>query len=95
MTDFSRIIQETDTEQVRVTVSEFKGTQYLQIRKYFQDFEGLWVPTPKGISMPLGISNTLGLFLAISELMSNAEIALIDESLQEVIYLYKKAVDEP
>lgn len=94
MTDFSRIIQETDTEQVRVTVSEFRGVHYLQIRKYFQDFDGEWVPTPKGVSMPLAISNTLKLFLALSELMSEAEISLIDTELQNIIHEYQKAIDE-
>lgn len=94
MTEFSRIIQETDLEQIRITVSEFRGTHYLQIRKYFQDFEGEWVPTPKGVSMPLAISNTLKLFLALSELMSEAEIALIDSELQNIIYTYQKGTDE-
>jgi len=94
MTEFSRIIQETDLEQIRITVSEFRGTHYLQIRKYFQDFEGEWVPTPKGVSMPLAISNTLKLFLALSELMSEAEISLIDSELQNIIYTYQKGTDE-
>jgi len=94
MTEFSRIIQETDIEQIRITVSEFRGTHYLQIRKYFQDFEGEWVPTPKGVSMPLAISNTLKLFLALSELMSEAEISLIDSELQNIIYTYQKGTDE-
>ena len=51
---FSRTIAyNPDKEiQLRLTVNEFRGVQYLHIRKYFLDFEGEWVPTKDGISMP-------------------------------------------
>ena len=37
-------------EPVFVTVSEFRGTKYLNIRKYFDD-NGEWKPTKKGITL--------------------------------------------
>lgn len=95
MTLFSRVVHE-DLEkgtQVRVTINEFREVQYLHIRKYFKDFEGEWVPTKDGIAMPLGLTNTLALFLALSEIMSEAEKSLVSESLQEIINYYLEAVD--
>ncbi len=76
--------------QWRVTVSEFRGIQYLGIRKYFLSFEGTWEPTKEGASIPLTITGTLKLFLALSELLSEAEIALVDSSFQQIIKEYKE-----
>lgn len=89
-TEFSRSIyfDEVKGTQVRVTINEFRGLQYLHIRKYFQDFYGEWVPTKDGISFPLTIPATLSLFLALSEIMSNAEKDLIDDALKGIIESY-------
>lgn len=78
--------------QVRVTINEFRNVQYFHIRRYFLDFEGEWVPTKDGISMPLEISSTLALFLAVSELISEAEKGLIDEALNDIINSYNESV---
>lgn len=80
--------------EVRLTINEFRGVQYIHIRKYFLDFEGEWVPTKDGISMPLNISCTLSLFLALSEIMSEAEKDLIDEALQSIIKQYSETMTE-
>lgn len=92
---FSRTIHyDPDKEiQIRLTVNEFSGVQYMHIRKYFMDFYGDWVPTKDGISMPLSISCTLSLFLALSEMMSEAEKDLIDESLKGIIKQYTEELD--
>ncbi len=90
---FSKILHE-DTDkcfQWRVTVSEFRGVQYLGVRKYFLSFEGTWEPTKEGATIPLTISGTLKLFLALAELLSEAEIALVDSSLQSIIKEFKDA----
>lgn len=79
--------------QWRVTVSEFRGVQYLGVRKYFLSFEGTWEPTKEGASIPLTISSTLKLFLALSEVLSEAEIALVGSSFQQIIKEYKDAID--
>ncbi len=52
---FSRTISYDPVKEIqtRVTINEFRGIQYLHIRRYFLDFEGEWVPTKEGISMPL------------------------------------------
>jgi hypothetical protein len=96
MTIFSRTVHEDQEKgtQVRVTINEFREVQYLHIRKYFKDFEGEWVPTKDGISMPLGLTNTLALFLALAEIMSDTERELVDESLQNVISYYLETVNQ-
>ncbi len=93
---FSRTIHyDPDKEiQIRITINEFRGSQYLHIRKYFMDFYGDWVPTKDGISMPLNISCTLSLFLALSEIMSEAEKDLIDESMRGIIKQYSETLTE-
>lgn len=78
--------------QWRVTVSEFRGIQYLGVRKYFLSFEGTWEPTKEGASIPLTISSTLKLFLALSELLSEAEISQVNNALQNIIREYKDNV---
>lgn len=90
---FSKILHEDNEKcfQWRVTVSEFRGVQYLGIRKYFLSFEGTWEPTKEGATIPLTINGTLKLFLALGELLSEAEIALVDSSLQQVIKEFKDA----
>ena len=91
---FSRVLYYNPEKeiQIRITVNEFRNVQYLHIRKYFLDFEGEWVPTKDGISMPLEISNTLALFLAVSELLSEAEKGLIDDGLCDIINSYNESV---
>ena len=43
-------------EQIVVRVSEFKGKQYLDVRRYWQDDEGEWAPSKKGCSIPAEIA---------------------------------------
>ena len=33
------------TEQVKLTVNEFRGTEYLHLRKYYLDFDGDFKPS--------------------------------------------------
>jgi len=37
-------------DKIIVTVKEFKGKQYIDIRTFFENDEGEWIPTKKGIS---------------------------------------------
>ncbi len=38
-------------DKIIVTVKEFKGKQYIDIRTYFENDAGEWIPTKKGISL--------------------------------------------
>jgi hypothetical protein len=44
-------IPRNETEVVRVSVEEFKGRKYLDLRIYFQNDEGEWKPTKKGVTV--------------------------------------------
>ncbi len=38
-------------ERIRVTVDEFKGRKYVDCRVYWQDSDGEWKPSKKGIAL--------------------------------------------
>jgi len=83
---YSRIIFQEDHKQFRMTVSEFRGVEYLHFREYYQDFDEEWKPTNKGVHMPLGIDTSKELFSAMSEILSLAESKeIIEEYFSEVI----------
>jgi hypothetical protein len=91
---FERVIN-YDTEkhiQIRLTVSTFRGVEYLSLRKYYLDFNEEWKPTPDGISMPITIENSRELFIGLTEILSLAESkAIIEEEFREIISdLYQK-----
>lgn len=73
--EFSRIIYQDDVKnlQLRVVLGEFKEIEYLHIRKYFQSYEGEWMPSTEGVSMPITIDNVIRLTDALLELCSNSE----------------------
>ena len=52
-------IQKNETEKITVSLNEYKGFKYVDIRLYFQDKEGSWHPTKKGITVSPGKVNTL------------------------------------
>ena len=77
--------------QIRLTVSTFRGVEYLSIRKYYLDFFEEWKPTPEGISMPIDLSNSKELFIGLTEILSLAESKeIIEENFKELIQdIYK------
>lgn len=77
--------------QIRLTVSTFRGVEYLSIRKYYLDFFEEWKPTPEGISMPIDFSNSKELFIGLTEILSLAESKeIIEENFKELIQdIYK------
>lgn len=72
-------------ERLYLTIDSFRDVEYVHFRKYFQDFEGEYLPTKEGISFPLSIVATLRLFLALSEIVSEAEKDLLSDSLKEIL----------
>lgn len=59
--------------QLRVVVNNFRDLEYLHIRKYFLSFDGDFVPTKEGISIPMSIQNVFNLLDALVEVCSKAE----------------------
>lgn len=65
--------------QLNLTVSEFREKFYVNIRKYFQSYEGDYVPSKEGISMEASISNVLSLLDGLIDIVAKEEaIDLID-----------------
>ncbi len=77
--------------QLRLVVSEFRGVQYLHIRKYFLDYEGSWIPTKEGATMPATIGSIYALLDGLIEICSKEEsISSINEHFAEKL----KALNE-
>lgn len=70
---FYRTIRTTADSQIRLSVHEFRGVEYLSLREYYLDFEEEWQPSNKGINMPLEICSTQELFKGLVEILSLAE----------------------
>jgi hypothetical protein len=86
--DYSRVIHYDEVReiQVRLTVNTFRGIEYLHIRKYYMDFEEEWKPTPEGVAMPLDLTNSKELFIALVEILSLAESkTLLVEHFSEIL----------
>jgi len=43
-------------EKIRVYINEYAGKQLLHIRVFYQDLDGEWKPTKKGISLRLDLA---------------------------------------
>lgn len=66
--------------RLMLTVSEFKGKYYCNVRKYFLSYEGEYLPSNEGITMEAGLSNIFALLDGLIEIVSKEEaIGLIDE----------------
>lgn len=61
--------------QLRLVVNEFRGKQYVHIRKYFQTYEGDYQASREGISMEASIGNILSLLDGLMEIVSKEEAA--------------------
>jgi len=77
---YEKIINQKETEQIRLVINTFRGVEYLSLRKYFLDFEEEWLPSREGITMPLDIENSRELFVGLVEILSLAESKSILES---------------
>ena len=94
---YERLIYENVEKgfQYRLTVSEFKGTEYLHLRKYFLSYEGEYVPSKEGASIPATISNTYALLDGLVELCSNAEgVDAILEYFSNKITVLKSSIEQ-
>lgn len=66
--------------QLRLTCNDFKGKTYVNIRKYFQTYEGDFQASKEGVSMEASMFNILALIDGLMELVSKEEEAsLINE----------------
>ena len=79
---YEKLVYQNDDKfyQLRLVVNEFKGKQYIHIRKYFLTYEGEYQASKEGISMEASISNIFSLLDGLMEIVSKEEsVSLIDE----------------
>ena len=55
--------------QLRLVVNEFRGKQYVHVRKYFQTYEGDYQASREGISMEASMGNILSLLDGLLEIV--------------------------
>lgn len=72
---YEKLIYENEEKfyQLRLTVSEFKDKFYVNIRKYFQTYEGDYAASKEGVSMEASMGNIYALLEGILEIVSNEE----------------------
>ena len=72
---YEKLIYENEVKgyQLKLVVNEFRGVQYVHIRKYFLSYEGEYLPSKEGVSMEASINNILALLEGLIELCSKEE----------------------
>ena len=72
---YERIIYQNDDKfyQLRLVVNEFRGQQYVHIRKYFLTYEGEYQASREGVSMVASINNIYSLLDGLLEIVSKEE----------------------
>lgn len=63
--------------QLKLTVSEFRDKYYVNIRKYFQSYEGDFVPSREGVSMEASMENIYALLDGLFDIVSQGEASEI------------------
>lgn len=65
--------------QLKLTVSEFREKYYVNVRKYFLSYEGLYTASREGISMEASMDNILSLLDGLMEIASKSEVEYVLE----------------
>ncbi len=85
-TVYEKVIQEAETEQVRLVINTFRGVEYMSLRKYYLNFEEEWLPSKDGITMPLALENSRELFVGLVEVLSLAESkSILEDEFKEIL----------
>jgi len=84
---YDKLIEENMDKgyQVRLVVNEFKEVIYFQLRKYFLSYEGEWIPSREGISIPASIENIKSVLDGLLEICAKAEGTEVIEHYAEKI----------
>jgi len=59
--------------QIKLVVNDFRDVTYIQLRKYFLSYEGEFVPSKEGVSVPASIENIYGLLDGLLDICAQAE----------------------
>ncbi len=83
---YEKVIEETDTEQVRLVINTFRDVEYISLRKYYIDFDEEWKPTRQGVTMALDLTNSKRLFEGLVEILSLAESkAILEDNFKDLL----------
>lgn len=87
---YEKIISENMEKgsQLRLVVNEFRGVQYLHLRKYFLSYDEGFVPTKEGASMPATIA---GIYALLDGLI---EICSYEESIDAITKHFAEKINE-
>jgi hypothetical protein len=94
---YEKLISENEEkgEQYRLVISEFRDNQYLHLRKYFLSFEGEWIPTKEGATIPATIHSIFALLDGLLEICSYEEgIDAINEFLKKKLDVKNSGISE-
>jgi hypothetical protein len=72
---YDKLIEENQEKgyQIRLVVNDFKDVTYIQLRKYFLSYEGEWVPSREGVSIPASTENIYAMVDGLFDICSKAE----------------------
>ena len=72
---YERLIEENIEKgfQIKLVINDFRETTYIQLRKYFLSYEGEWVPSREGVSIPASIENIHSLLYGLLDICAKAE----------------------
>lgn len=72
---YSKTIEENMDKgfQVRLAVNDFRDITYIQLRKFFLSYEGEWIPSREGVSIPASTENIYALLDGLFDICSQAE----------------------
>lgn len=72
---YNKLIEENLEKgfQVRLVVNDFKDTTYIQLRKYFLSYEGEWLASREGISIPASMENIYSMMDGLLDICAKAE----------------------
>jgi hypothetical protein len=85
---YELIIHEDEQKQnqIRLVVNQFRGVEYISIRKFYMEFNGDWCHSNEGVTIPMDISNVKNLFKGLAEIMSLAESKeIIEEYFGDIV----------
>lgn len=82
--------------QIKLVVNEFRDQLYFHLRKYFLSYEGEWIPSREGISIPAELDNIYNLLDGLLDVCSQAEGAeIINEYYMRISNEQTGTVSEP
>ena len=72
---YSKIIDENMEKgfQIRLAVNDFRDVTYIQLRKFFLSYEGEWIPSREGVSIPASTENIYAILDGLLDICSIAE----------------------